>query len=99
MSSLKQRWDSGPNAPIHPFTRDEADGTREIFWKKLLKKGPNDAKANIVASNGTMRLGLAQDHQAIGYPGIEKSSFPERGFSTVTANIIASLQFQGVACI
>lgn len=94
MSKLKQRWDSGPNAPIHLFTRDEADGTREIFWKKLLKKGPNDAKANIVASNGAKNLALAQDPQAIGYPGIEKSPFPERGFSTVAATIITSLQFQ-----
>jgi phosphate transport system substrate-binding protein len=40
----------GSDAPIHLFTRDEASGTRETFWEKLLKKGPIDAKANIVAS-------------------------------------------------
>jgi phosphate transport system substrate-binding protein len=60
----------GANAPIHLFTRDEASGTRETFWKKLLKKGPIDAKANIVASNGAMKLALAQDPLAIGYLGI-----------------------------
>ena len=60
----------GTNAPIHLFTRDEASGTRETFWEKLLKKGPIDAKANIVASNGAMKLALTQDPQAIGYLGI-----------------------------
>ncbi len=60
----------GPSAPIHLFTRDEASGTRETFWKKLLKKGPIDAKANVVASNGAMKMALAQDPQAIGYLGI-----------------------------
>lgn len=60
----------GKNAAIHLFTRDEASGTRETFWKKLLNKGPIDAKANFVASNGAMKLALAQDPQAIGYLGI-----------------------------
>jgi phosphate transport system substrate-binding protein len=60
----------GSDGLIHLFTRDEASGTRETFWKKLLKKGPIDAKANIVASNGAMKLALAQDPQAIGYLGI-----------------------------
>lgn len=60
----------GQSAPIHLFTRDEASGTRETFWEKLLKKGPIDAKANIVASNGAMKMALAQDPQAIGYLGI-----------------------------
>jgi len=60
----------GSDGLIHLFTRDEASGTRETFWKKLLKKGPIDAKANIVASNGAMKLALSQDPQAIGYLGI-----------------------------
>jgi phosphate transport system substrate-binding protein len=60
----------GKSAPIHLFTRDEASGTRATFWKKLLKKGPIDAKANVVPSNGAMKLALAQDPQAIGYLGI-----------------------------
>ena len=60
----------GSDGLIHLFTRDEASGTRETFWEKLLKKGPIDAKANIVASNGAMKLALSQDPQAIGYLGI-----------------------------
>jgi phosphate transport system substrate-binding protein len=60
----------GNDAPIHLFTRDEASGTRETFWKKLLKKGPIDTKANIVASNGAMKMAIEQDPQAIGYVGI-----------------------------
>jgi phosphate transport system substrate-binding protein len=60
----------GNNAAIHLFTRDEASGTRETFWKKLLKKGPIDAKANIVASNGAMKMAIEQDPRAIGYVGI-----------------------------
>ena len=60
----------GPNEPIHLFTRDEASGTRATFWKKLLKKGPINAKANVVPSNGAMKMAIAQDPQAIGYVGI-----------------------------
>ncbi|MEJ2670656.1 MAG: phosphate ABC transporter substrate-binding protein [Deltaproteobacteria bacterium] len=60
----------GPNEPIHLFTRDEASGTRATFWKELLKKGPINAKANVVPSNGAMKMAIAQDPQAIGYVGI-----------------------------
>ncbi len=60
----------GKDAPIHLFTRDEASGTREIFWEKLLKKGPIAANANVVASNGAMKAAIAQDQDAIGYAGI-----------------------------
>lgn len=60
----------GKDAPIHLFTRDEASGTREVFWEKLLKKGPIVASANVVASNGAMKSAVAQDKDAIGYAGI-----------------------------
>lgn len=60
----------GKDAPIHLFTRDEASGTREVFWEKLLKKGPIAAKANVVASNGAVKSAIAQDRDAIGYAGI-----------------------------
>ncbi|AEB08463.1 phosphate ABC transporter substrate-binding protein [Desulfobacca acetoxidans] len=60
----------GPNAPINLYTRDEASGTREVFWKKLLKKGPVAVKANVVPSNGAMKVAIAQDVNAIGYLGI-----------------------------
>jgi phosphate transport system substrate-binding protein len=60
----------GKDAPINLFTRDEASGTREVFWKKALKKGPIADKANVVASNGAMKVAVAQDPNAIGYVGI-----------------------------
>jgi phosphate transport system substrate-binding protein len=60
----------GKDAPINLFSRDEASGTREVFWEKLLKKGPVAEKANIVPSNGAMKVAIAQDPNAIGYLGI-----------------------------
>jgi phosphate transport system substrate-binding protein len=60
----------GRDAAIHLFSRDEASGTREVFWEKLLSKGPVAATANIVASNGAMKVTIAQDKGAIGYVGI-----------------------------
>jgi phosphate transport system substrate-binding protein len=60
----------GKDAPINLFSRDEASGTREVFWDKLLKKSPVAEKANIVPSNGAMKVALAQDPNAIGYLGI-----------------------------
>lgn len=60
----------GPDAPIHLFTRDEASGTRAVFWKKLLKKGPIAKNANVVASNGAMKTAISRDPYAIGYLGI-----------------------------
>jgi phosphate transport system substrate-binding protein len=60
----------GKDAPINLFSRDEASGTREVFWEKCLKKGPVLEKANIVASNGAMKVAIAQDPNAIGYLGI-----------------------------
>jgi phosphate transport system substrate-binding protein len=60
----------GKDGPIHLFTRDEASGTREVFWEKLLKKGPIAGNANVVASNGAMKGAIAQDKDAIGYAGI-----------------------------
>ena len=60
----------GKDGAIHLFTRDEASGTREVFWEKLLKKGPIADNANVVASNGAMKGAIAQDKDAIGYAGI-----------------------------
>lgn len=60
----------GKDGPIHLFTRDEASGTREVFWEKLLKKGAIAGSANVVASNGAMKAAIAQDKDAIGYAGI-----------------------------
>ena len=60
----------GADASIHIYGRDEASGTREVFWKKLLNKGDVAQGINIVASNGAMKVAIAQDNQAIGYLGI-----------------------------
>ncbi len=60
----------GKDAPIHIFSRDEASGTREVFWNKLLNKGPVATSANIVPSNGAMKVAVAQDPDAIGYISI-----------------------------
>ena len=60
----------GKDAPVHLFSRDEASGTREVFWDKLLKKGPVAVSANIVQSNGAMKVAVSQDKSAVGYVGI-----------------------------
>lgn len=60
----------GPAAAINLYGRDEASGTREVFWEKLLQKGPVAPKTNIVPSNGAMKVAIAQDPYAIGYLGI-----------------------------
>jgi len=60
----------GKNSPIHLYTRDEASGTRAVFWKKLLKKGPIADNANIVPSNGAMKVAISRDENAIGYLSI-----------------------------
>ncbi|MGE4299261.1 MAG: phosphate ABC transporter substrate-binding protein [Desulfovibrionaceae bacterium] len=60
----------GKDAAIHLYSRDEASGTREVFWKKLLAKGAIVESANVVASNGAMKTAVAQDADAIGYVSI-----------------------------
>lgn len=60
----------GADQPINLYTRDEASGTREVFWEKLLAKGKVAEKANVVVSNGAMKVAVAGDPGAIGYIGI-----------------------------
>ena len=57
----------GQDSPIHLYTRDEASGTREVFWDKLLNKGQTVDTANVVASNGAMKTAVGQDPTGIGY--------------------------------
>jgi phosphate transport system substrate-binding protein len=57
----------GADAPIHVYTRDEASGTRKVFWKKLLHKSPIVSKANFVTSNGAMKRAVSGDKAAIGF--------------------------------
>jgi phosphate transport system substrate-binding protein len=60
----------GADAAITLYSRDEASGTREVFWGKMLKKGVIADNANIVASNGAMKVAVSQDAGAIGYMSI-----------------------------
>ena len=60
----------GADAPINIYSRDESSGTRAVYWKKLLKKGPVVTSANIVTSNGAMKSAVSRDANAIGYISI-----------------------------
>ena len=60
----------GPDRAINLYTRDEASGTREVFWKKLLGKGEIAKGANVVTSNGAMKTALAADEAGLGYMSI-----------------------------
>jgi phosphate transport system substrate-binding protein len=57
----------GADAPIHLYTRDEASGTRKVFWKKVLHKSPIASNANFVTSNGAMKRSISGDKAGIGY--------------------------------
>ncbi len=60
----------GYNKRINLYTRDNASGTRAVFWKKALKKGKIAANANFVVSNGAMKAAVSQDPYAIGYVSV-----------------------------
>lgn len=60
----------GTDAKINIYSRDESSGTRAVYWKKLLKKGPLATAANIVASNGAMKSAISRDVNGIGYVSI-----------------------------
>ncbi len=60
----------GPDRKIDLYTRDKASGTRAVFWKKALAKGPISPKANFVISNGAMKAAVAGDPGAIGYVSV-----------------------------
>jgi phosphate transport system substrate-binding protein len=60
----------GKNKGINVYTRNEASGTRAVFWKKALNKGEITSKANFVVSNGAMKSAISQDPYSIGYVSI-----------------------------
>ena len=60
----------GADRAINIYTRDEASGTRAVFWKKGLKKGPISSGAHVVVSNGAMKSAIAQDPYGIGYVSV-----------------------------
>jgi phosphate transport system substrate-binding protein len=60
----------GVKHTITVYTRDESSGTRDVFWKKALDKGPISSKALFVPSNGAMKTAVANDPYAIGYVSV-----------------------------
>jgi phosphate transport system substrate-binding protein len=60
----------GEDKTITVYTRDEASGTREVFWEKALNKGEITSKANFVVSNGAMKSAIANDPYGIGYVSV-----------------------------
>jgi phosphate transport system substrate-binding protein len=60
----------GEYRAINVYTRDEASGTREVFWKKGLDKGQITPGAHVVVSNGAMKTAIGQDPYGIGYVSV-----------------------------
>jgi len=60
----------GDNKRINLYTRDNASGTRVVFWKKALQKGKIAKTANFVISNGAMKAAVSQDPYGIGYVSV-----------------------------
>ena len=60
----------GVDHSITVYTRDEASGTRAVFWQKALDKGTISTKALFVPSNGAMKTAVANDPYAIGYVSV-----------------------------
>lgn len=60
----------GDDRKINIYTRDEASGTREVFWEKGLAKGNIVKSANVVVSNGAMKSAISQDPYGIGYVSV-----------------------------
>jgi phosphate transport system substrate-binding protein len=60
----------GHDSMINLYSRDEASGTRAVFWSKALNKESVADNANIVPSNGAMKVAISRDPNALGYVSI-----------------------------
>jgi len=60
----------GVKHAITVYTRDEASGTRAVFWEKALDKESISTKALFAPSNGAMKTAVANDPYAIGYVSV-----------------------------
>jgi phosphate transport system substrate-binding protein len=60
----------GVDRTINLYTRDQASGTRKVFWSKALNKGDISMAANVVNSNGAMKTAIANDPYGIGYVSV-----------------------------
>jgi phosphate transport system substrate-binding protein len=79
----------GRDRPIHLYNRDEASGTRTVFWKELLEKGEMSTKSNVVPSNGAMKVAIGGDADAIGYLSI---GYVDQSVSAVAIDGVAATQ-------
>jgi phosphate transport system substrate-binding protein len=79
----------GADRPIHLYNRDEASGTREVFWTKLLEKGAVSTKSNVVSSNGAMKVAVSGDPGAIGYLSI---GYVDQSVTAVAIDGVAATQ-------
>ena len=52
------------------ITRDQASGTRKVFWKKALRKSRVSSRALVVPSNGAMKSAVMKNPYAIGYASV-----------------------------
>lgn len=60
----------GIDKGINVYTRDEASGTREVFWQMALDQKETTIRANVVVSNGAMKSAVANDPYSIGYVSV-----------------------------
>ncbi|MDE5816637.1 MAG: phosphate ABC transporter substrate-binding protein [Helicobacter sp.] len=61
----------GASGAINLYVREDGSGTRDTFESKGLEKGTEIPQAaNVVSSNGAMKIAISQDKNAIGYVGI-----------------------------
>ena len=60
----------GADHSITINTRDEASGTRAVFWQKALDKAAISTRALFVPSNGAMKTAVANNPYAIGYVSV-----------------------------
>lgn len=84
----------GEDAPIGLVNRDEASGTREAFWKKVLDKQGFDQYAVILPGTGQVRSVVASARDAIGYISIgfltpEVKSLALSGVKPTKENVVA----------
>ncbi len=60
----------GKNQEIVPIGRDSASGTREFFWKHVMKKQESYKNMLEMNSNGAIKQQVSQTPGAIGYIGL-----------------------------
>ncbi len=61
----------GDDGTINLYVREDGSGTRDTFESKGLDKDTEIPQAaNVVSSNGAMKIAISQDKNAIGYIGI-----------------------------